>query len=88
MVARRAHNPEVRGSSPLSATKKGQITWFVLFLFTQIPKTVQRKIRAQRKIPVVLYFLHFGNIFAKTLKAIQILRYDTEILSIKHSGSG
>ena len=24
LVARRAHNPEVRGSSPLSATKKGQ----------------------------------------------------------------
>ena len=37
MVARRAHNPEVRGSSPLSATKKGQITWFVLFLLIHSP---------------------------------------------------
>ncbi len=32
LVARRAHNPEVRGSSPLSATHKGQIARFVLFL--------------------------------------------------------
>ena len=33
LVARRAHNPEVRGSSPLSATKKMTKSKLVIFFF-------------------------------------------------------
>ena len=45
LVARKAHNLEVRGSNPLPATKEEQATSCLLFCFLKVVRDWQRKFR-------------------------------------------